>query len=121
MTKTMMRFSAAIAIVLLVAACASAPSNPSVGVWNVNINTPVGDQAGVWTLNADGTGIMGSDQGDQAVSGIMYDGNSISFDVDIDAGGQALSLSFSGAVEGDSLTGEFASDFGAFGISGTRQ
>lgn len=110
-----------VTVLLLFVGCASAPSNPAVGAWNVNINTPVGDQAGVWTLAADGTGVMGSDQGDQAISGIMYDGNGVSFSVDIDAGGQALSLSFTGTVDGDSLVGEFGSDFGAFDVSGSRQ
>lgn len=109
-------------ILLVLAACAAGTAAaPAVGMWDVNISTPVGDQAGVWTINADGTGIMGGEQGDQAIAGIMMDGNSLSFDVDIDAGGQALSLSFSGTVEGDTISGEFASDFGAFAISGTRQ
>ena len=110
-----------VTVLLLLVGCASAPSNPAVGAWNVSINTPVGEQAGVWTLAANGTGVMGSDQGDQAISGIMYDGNSVNFSVDVDAGGQALSLSFSGTVDGDSLVGEFASDFGAFEVSGSRQ
>ena len=42
-------------------------------------------------------------------------------EADIDAGGQSLSLSFSGVVEGDSLTGAFGSDFGDFDVTGTRQ
>lgn len=109
------------AALLFFLGCASAPSNPAVGMWDVSINTPVGQQSGVWTLAADGTGVMETDQGDQTLSGIMYDGNSISFSVDIDAGGQALSLSFTGTVEGDTLSGEFGSDFGAFEVSGSRQ
>ncbi len=107
-------------ILVLLGACAAGVA-PGVGAWDVNINTPVGAQSGVWTINADGTGVMGGAQGDQAIDGIMLEGNTIAFDVDIDAGGQSLSLSFSGTVEGDSLEGEFASDFGAFDVSGTRQ
>jgi hypothetical protein len=109
-----------IAVIALLASCGASVS-PGVGVWDISINTPVGEQGGTWTLNADGTGIMGSDQGDQAIEGIMFDGNSVAFDVNIDAGGQSLSLSFSGTVAGDSLDGEFESDFGAIAVSGTRQ
>ncbi|MBT3530505.1 MAG: hypothetical protein HOF74_01080 [Gammaproteobacteria bacterium] len=111
-----------LAALVLLAACSSTPSAPpGVGIWDVSINTPVGEQGGTWTLAADGTGIMGSDQGNQNIEGIMFDGNDISFAVDIDAGGQALSLEFSGSVDGDSLSGDFSSDFGDFGVSGTRQ
>ena len=110
----------ATALVIL-AACAGAPVIPAVGMWDVSINTPVGEQSGVWTIAADGTGIMASDLGDQDIEGIILEGNSISFDVDIDAGGQSLSLSFSGTVEGDTLSGDFSSDFGDFSVTGTRQ
>lgn len=120
MTKLFRNLSMATALVFLVG-CASAPSNPAVGVWDVNINSPAGAQAGVWTFAADGTGVMGSDLGDFEISGIVYAGNQLSFSVDIDAGGQSLSLSFSGTVDGDSLAGEFASDFGAFDVAGSRQ
>ncbi len=119
MTRLIKTLSIATVIAFL-AACVAGPA-PGVGMWDVSINTPVGEQGGVWTINADGTGMMGSDLGDQALEGIMLEGNTITFDVDIDAGGQSLSLSFSGSVDGDSLDGEFASDFGAFSVTCTRQ
>ena len=62
--------------------------------------------------------MIASDQGDQTIDGIIVDGNNVSFAVDVGAGGQSLSLSFSGVVEGDSLTESFASDFD---VTGTRQ
>lgn len=120
MIKIIRNLSIATALVFL-AACVSAPVSPGVGAWDVNINTPLGDQASVWTIAADGTGSMAGEQGEQLLEGIMLDGNSISFSVDIDAGGQSLSMSFTGTVDGDSLSGEFDTDFGAFGVTGTRQ
>ena len=84
-------------------------------------STPLGDQPSTWTIAADGTGVMSSDQGDQAVDGIMVDGNNVSFELVIDAGGQSLALDFSGVIQGDTLTGAFASDFGDFIVTGTRQ
>ena len=115
------RNTVAAAMLVILAACAAGNSNPLAGSWDTTVITPVGEQAGVWTFLDDGTGIMSSDQGDQAIDGVVVDGNSVSFDVDIDAGGQSLNLSFSGMVEGDSLTGAFGSDFGDFDVTGSRQ
>lgn len=120
MTKLIRNISIA-AVVMILAACASEPSSPGVGVWNMNIVTPMGEQASMWTISADGTGNMSGDQGDQALDGIMLEGNTVSFAVSIDAGGQSLNLSYTGTVEGDSLNGEFSSDFGPIEASGTRQ
>jgi len=108
-------------MLVILAACAAGNLNPFAGSWETTVSTPLGDQVGVWMIAPDGTGIMSSDQGDQAIDGIVVDGINVSFDVDIDAGGQSLSLGFSGVIEGDSLTGAFGSDFGDFDVTGTRQ
>ena len=109
-----------VAMVLVLASCAaSAP--PAVGVWNIEMNTPLGAMPAVLTIAEDGTGTMSGDMGEQSFSGIMFDGNAISFTTDLEAQGQSISLSFDGTVDGDSLSGEFGSDFGAFGVTGTRQ
>jgi len=100
----------------------SCGQNPAVGDWDIEMNTPIGAQAAVLTINADGTGIMSADGlGEAAIDGITFEENALSFNADIDAQGQALSLSFTGTVEGDVLAGEFGSDFGAFGVTGARQ
>lgn len=121
MSKIIKLLSFTSILVLLTACAGGGAVNPIVGTWNTVATTPLGDQAAVWTIAADGTGMMSGDAGDQAIDGIMMDGNTISFDVTVDAGGQSLDLSFSGSVEGNSLSGEFGSDFGAFAVSGTRQ
>lgn len=115
------RNSIAAAMLVILTACAAGNSNPFAGSWDTAVITPVGNQDSVWTISEDGTGMMSGEAGDQPVDGIVVDGNNVSFDVDIDAGGQSLSLSFSGVVEGDSLTGAFGSDFGDFDVTGTRQ
>ncbi len=122
MNKLMKNISV-LALFSLLLTCASAPSSPGIGSWDVGISTPQGAQTGVWTFAGDGSGSVRGDniEGDQAVEGVIMDGNTISFNLDINAQGQALSLSFSGAVAGDTLTGAFVSDFGAFDVSGTRQ
>ena len=102
--------------------CASAPTPPAVGVWSAEMNTPLGTLPVTLTINADGTGLMVADNlGETEIAGIAFDGNMVMFETEVDAQGQTLVLDFSGSVDGDSVTGEFDSDFGAFGVTGTRQ
>ncbi|MCY4016337.1 MAG: hypothetical protein OXE80_06740 [Gammaproteobacteria bacterium] len=109
-----------LALVFL-AGCASAPP-PAVGVWGVNMDTPLGPIPVTLTLNADGSGMMSADPlGDAPVADVMYDGANVSFSTEIDAQGQTVMLDFSGAVEGDTLDGAFATDFGDLQVTGTRQ
>ena len=109
-----------LSLTVLVGCAASTP--PGVGVWGVEMNTPLGALPATLTLNADGSGSMSADGlGDAPISGVVFDGNSVAFETEIDAQGQSLVLEFSGNVDGDSLEGEFGSDFGAFGVSGSRQ
>jgi hypothetical protein len=108
-----------ISVVILAGCAASAP--PAVGVWNVEMDTPLGALPAVLTINADGSGSMVAEGlGDAPISGITFDGNTVAFEAEIDAQGQTLVLEFSGTVDGDSVEGEFGSDFGAFGVSGSR-
>jgi hypothetical protein len=59
--------------------------------------------------------------GTQEFSGVMVDGNSVNFSSAIDAGGQSITLTFNGLIDGDTISGAFDSDFGAFDVSGSRQ
>lgn len=105
----------------LLVGCA-AGTNPAVGAWDIQMNTPLGDMPAVLTINEDGSGSMSADGlGSAPLSGIMVDGNAVNFAAEVDAQGQTLVLDFSGTIDGDSLSGEFGSDFGAFGVTGTRQ
>ncbi|MCI5108111.1 MAG: hypothetical protein MRY76_15515 [Pseudomonadales bacterium] len=109
-----------LALAVLVGCAAGTP--PAVGTWAVEMNTPLGALPATLTMNEDGTGSMAAQgMGSAPLTGIMYDGNAVTFDAEVDAQGQTLVLEFSGSVEGDSINGEFGSDFGAFGVSGTRQ
>jgi hypothetical protein len=117
----MIRNTVAASMLVVLAACAAGNTNPFAGSWDTVATSPLGDQASVWTISEDGTGIMSSELGNQPVDGIVVDGNNVSFELVVDAGGQSLGLSFSGVVDGDSLSGVFASDFGDFNVTGTRQ
>ncbi len=116
--KKLMNGWMALSLVLLAGCAANVP--PAVGVWDVEINTPLGVLSAEMTINGDGSGDLSSDALNAPIAGITFDGNTMAFDVEVNAQGQMLPLSFSGTVEGDSLTGEFDSDFGAFAVTGTR-
>ncbi len=106
---------------MIFAGCASAPP-PAVGVWGVDMNTPLGSIPVTLTLNEDGTGMMAADPlGEAPVNDVMYDGPAVTFNTEIDAQGQTVMLEFSGSVEGDTLDGSFATDFGDLQVTGTRQ
>ncbi len=106
---------------IFLAGCASGPP-PAVGMWGVDMNTPLGVIPVTLTLNEDGTGSMSSAPlGEAPVSDVMYDGQNVTFTAEIDAQGQTVVLDFSGAVDGDALEGSFGSDFGDIAVSGTRQ
>ncbi|PCJ23879.1 MAG: hypothetical protein COA96_10915 [SAR86 cluster bacterium] len=106
----------------ILAGCAAGGAAPAVGVWGVEINSPLGALPATLTLNADGSGVMVADGlGEAALSGVMYDGNAVSFSAEVDAQGQTLVLDFTGTVDGDAIDGEFGSDFGAFAVTGSRQ
>jgi hypothetical protein len=111
----------AVTLLVLVGCAASTP--PAVGVWNVEMNSPLGALAATLTLRADGTGTLMADQlgGEEAqFDGVVYDGNNIAFTVEISPGGQTIALDFEGSVEGDSVNGEMNSDFGAMPVTGSR-
>lgn len=110
----------ALSLAVLVGCAASVP--PAVGVWSVEMNTPLGALPATLTVNADGTGMMVADGlGEAPIEGITFDGNTMNFEAEVDAQGQTLVLEFNGTIEGDAVNGAFGSDFGDFGVTGTRQ
>jgi hypothetical protein len=101
----------------------AASQPPAAGAWDVEWNTPLGALSSVLTLNPDGSGHMVT-QGMGAggpLWGITFEGNTVNFEVTVDAQGQPLLLDFNGTVNGDSLEGSFGSDFGQFAVTGTRK
>lgn len=110
-------------VALLLGACAgmSAP-HPAVGNWELTIDTPLGAMSSDLAVNEDLTGTMSSqDLGSAPLSQInLGEGNMLSFAVEVDAQGTVMVLDFSGMVDGDTLTGNFDTDFGAIPVTGQR-
>lgn len=110
-------------VALLLGACAgmSAP-HPAVGSWELTIDTPLGAMSSDLAVNEDMTGTMSSqDLGTAPLSQVsLGEQNMLNFAVEIDAQGTAMVLDFSGVVNGDTLTGNFDTDFGAIPVTGQR-
>lgn len=110
------------AATLFLAACASTPPNPFVGMWDVNIETPVGAMVATLDIQPDLSGTMSSgDLGSAALNDVTVIDNAVTFATTVDAQGQTLTLRFAGTIAGNQLAGNFDSDFGAIPVTGTKQ
>lgn len=118
----------ALVAALLTVGCSAygAPALPAaVGSWNMSIETPLGTQTPTIVVSGDASGLMAkmsADEGDVEATDVTWndEDGSLGFTVEIDAGGQQLTLVFSGMVDGDSLNGAFATDFGDMTATATR-
>lgn len=117
----------ALAAALLALGCSAygAPALPAaVGSWNMSIETPLGTQTPTIDVTGDASGLMvamASPDGSVEATDVTFgDDGALGFTVEIDAGGQQLTLVFTGMVEGDSLNGTFATDFGDMTATATR-
>jgi hypothetical protein len=90
---------------LFVAAPASAATVD--GKWTGMIDTPMGTLPVGFTFKADGADLAGSSTGpdgsETAIKNGKVDGDKISFSVDVDFGGMAFSLSYTGVVSADQI------------------
>ena len=117
----------ALAAALVALGCSGygAPALPAaVGSWNMTIETPLGTQTPTIDVTGDANGLMvamASPDGSVEATDVTFgEDGSLGFTVAIDAGGQQLTLVFSGMVDGDALNGTFATDFGDMEATATR-
>lgn len=93
------------------------------GTWNVTMNTQMGAQQATLVLDIDGsklTGKMTGPQGELELKEGTADGDKLTWKAELTQP-MAMTLDFSGTVDGDSISGTVA--LGAFGnatFSGTR-
>ena len=117
----------ALVATLLTVGCSAygAPALPAaVGSWNMSIETPLGTQTPTINVTGDASGLMvgmAAEEGEVAATDVTFgEDGALGFTVEIPAGGQQLTLVFSGMVDGDSLNGTFATDFGDMTATATR-
>ena len=77
------------------------------GDWVGSLDTPGGAVPLAFTFVEDGAVLTGTSTGPDgattALTNGTIDGNNIAFDLDIDMGGQAMTLAYSGEVTGDQI------------------
>jgi hypothetical protein len=93
---------------------------PVTGKWQLTINTPMGTQTPILTINADGTGSLEGQRGSQSVQDLKIDGESATYNVQLKAMGQEITLKCSVTASGDTLTGRMDTPMGGTDYSGTR-
>ncbi|MDX1477879.1 MAG: hypothetical protein R3301_09255, partial [Saprospiraceae bacterium] len=97
-----------------------------VGLWSYEVEIPGQTQTGTLTISGsdgDYSGEIKSDEDDEVsdINGIVLEGNRLSFTMDMDGGGQTMTLEFELEVDGDSYEGEVSvGEFGTFPISGSK-
>ena len=93
------------------------------GKWNVSMDTPIGRQQFGWDLQENGgawSGVMDGPTGRADLKDIRVSGDSVAFDTRINSPMGAINLAFSGAVQGDQISGTCKTMFGNAQFSGTR-
>ena len=96
------------------------------GTYNIAISTPMGSRTVTVTLKTDGDALSGSIKGEgyegKEIDGGKVSGNEVSCEVTIPSPmGGDITLSFSGAVNGDEISGDVQlGSYGTNSFSGTR-
>jgi hypothetical protein len=90
------------------------------GKWQLTINTPMGTQTPVLTINEDGTGQLEGPRVTQLVADLKIDGDTISYKVQFSAMGRDITLSCSATAEGDALKGRMDTPMGGADFTGQR-
>lgn len=114
-----------LAMTALISGCATfggGSANPFVGTWVIVVDSQLGTSEQTLVVASDMTGTLEVDQvGTLELNNVASEGNSVSFDVVFDIQGQELAAKFEGTIDGDSISGEFKTDFGNATVTGTRQ
>jgi hypothetical protein len=106
--------SLVLTLILLAASFAAAQASVA-GAWKMTFQTDQGAIDSDMNLKQDGekvTGSLVSPQGEAPIEG-TFKGGKLVLSLTVDAGGQALTITFDGALEKDTLKGNV--DFGGFG------
>jgi hypothetical protein len=93
------------------------------GTWNLTLNSPLGDQAATLQIQeADGAyqGTLKGQGDPTALEELKVEGTNVGFSADADTPVGRLKLGFTGAVDGDKLSGTYSTPFGGFSFTGTR-
>ncbi len=106
-------------VIGVVPVCAQNDQKPAAidvtGKWESTVESPQGALVSAATYKQDGETLTGThvgQMGELALKGTVK-GDQISYTITVDMGGQSLTISYSGKVSGDTITG--TADFGGMG------
>ena len=93
-----------------------------IGEWDVQ--TEDGQYTFVFVFSMEGEslkGIFKGMTGDVEMEDLSFKDSELSFTVNIDAGGQAMTFDYSATIEGDALEGYLSMDYGDANITGKKR
>jgi hypothetical protein len=92
------------------------------GEWDVQ--TEDGQYTFVFVFSLDGEALKGlfkGTSGDYEMEDLSFENNELSFTVNIDMGGQAMSIDYNATIEGDALEGFLSMEYGEANITGKKR
>jgi len=92
------------------------------GEWDVQ--TEDGQYTFVFVFSAEGEtlkGLFKGTTGDYEMEGLSFENNELSFTVNIDAGGQTMTIDYRATIEGDTLKGYLSMEYGEASITGKKR
>jgi hypothetical protein len=117
--KTRLWFCVAALIISVVPVCAQDGQKPATidvtGKWESTVESPQGSLVSAVTYKQDGEALTGThvgQMGELALKGTVK-GDQISYTITVDMGGQSLTITYSGKISGDTITG--TAEFGGMG------
>lgn len=124
--RTILGFGAL--VVVLVGSPSLAQSSPVIGTWTVAAETPQGrlettmtfaETGGVYSVTLPPPEVPGFEP-QEAISDVVVDGSSFAFTRTLTTQQGPIAIRYTGAVDGDTLTGEASSPGGSIQLTGTR-
>jgi hypothetical protein len=100
----------------------SADDGP-VGEWNLTADFGGRTNESTLTVSKDGEdlkAVMVGQRGERELDDVSFADGVLKFDMTFERQGQEMTLGFSGKIDGDTLDGNWSSDFGDFPVSGKR-
>ena len=108
--------------IMTITACATVSRHPVAGTWDVTITSPRGENTGVVTLTEDMTGTLTGTRGRVTeLTDIIYEDGQLTFSMVFETQQRPLNLTFTGTIDGDSLTGIVKTPFAENQTTGTRR
>jgi len=95
-----------------------------IGAGRLHVQTEDGQYTFVFIFSMEGEtlkGLFKGTSGDYKMEDLSFEDNELSFTVNIDAGGQTMSIDYSATIKGDILDGYLSMEYGEANITGKKR